>query len=706
WAIVSEQGKTLVAIGHKGEQEGELSEPVDIAYSQQGRAYILEKDNQRVSVFSPDGVFLLSFGDRDLEKKVNLRGPTHIAVDQWERIYVLDHVKGGRISIYSSKGKLLKQLLSKGMQAYFAKKPKLQAFDVTLDGRLIVQDKNSGKIVIFDWEQGKLLDSFGSKGQGRGQFSQVRSMKFDNVSKKLFVVDNGNKKVEVFQTDYTLRLPPLHADLMSVQKSSVLKTVCSISYIYVKDTVICINKKENQVMLLSLQGQTKKVLKAKFDAPKRAVFNQNQLLILDDKNIKVFNQDGDFQFSIGQHGRKKGQFLNASGIAVAGRIYVADTGNHRIDVFSRNGVFFKEIGKDKERGVQLKEPVAIAVNSKEQVYVADQDSGLIYLFNQEGEVIDILGEDDNKSPDFLVTIDDLMLDKYDVLYVLGSTKRNDKLIRVYRNGYPLFRFSPLHIQAQAGVDSHWSGRVLPKTNTPVDTVFGVANGAVHLLTGLAADTFGVLKRSFFSSSSEPWIFNDISDNDELITVMDPNKKSRHTFLILRVPEAVSSVQFGGDTKHVSLLWKKPTENFMGRYQIFVDGKDGIGDKPLIEVVKPSVILPRHGVKKYRIVAMSVYGKHSKPSVWFEDAFQQGLMLYQTKNYEASKQYFRQALNENPKHQGAIEYLGRALIALKDTQQAAKLFAQLAMFPHAKTKAYNLQAEALIQSQAWLQAKLV
>ncbi|MDQ6994407.1 MAG: hypothetical protein Q9M18_02280, partial [Mariprofundaceae bacterium] len=149
WAIVNQSGKALVAIGHEGKQEGELSEPIDIAYSQQRRVYILEKGNKRVSVFAPDGVFLLSFGDNSLEKDVNLDAPSNISVDQWERIYVLDHAKGGRISIYSSKGKVLKQVLAKDLQAYFPKKPKLQALDVTLDGRLILQDKNSGKIIFF-----------------------------------------------------------------------------------------------------------------------------------------------------------------------------------------------------------------------------------------------------------------------------------------------------------------------------------------------------------------------------------------------------------------------------------------------------------------------------------------------------------------------------------------------------------------------------
>jgi len=465
WAIVDESGKPLVAIGHKGKQEGELSQPVDIAYSQQGRIYIVERGTQRVSVFAPDGLFLFSFGDTDSDKNAQLSNPVQVAVDQWDRVYVLDDAQGSRVSVYSPKGEILKQMTSTDLQKYFSQKPKLQALDVTLDGRLILQDRNSGKVVFLDWEKGKLLDSFGSRGQGRGQFDTVRSIKFDDATKQIFIADSKNKKIEVFQTDYVSQLAPLHADLMSVQKSSVLKTVCPISYIYTKDTILCINDADNKVSFLSLNGKEKKPLQAKFKSPQRASFNQNFLLILDANSIKVFNHAGDFQFSIGKRGAKKGQFMKAQAMALAGRIYVADTGNHRVDVFSQNGVFFKELGNNKKSKIQLKEPVAIAVDAKEHIYVADQAVGLVYVFNQQGDVLDVLGESDHKQLDYMTSIDDLMLDKHGVLYVLGSTGNNDKLIRMYRNGYQIFRFSPLHIQAKAGVDNRWSGKILPKTKT-------------------------------------------------------------------------------------------------------------------------------------------------------------------------------------------------------------------------------------------------
>ncbi len=706
WAILSATGQALVAIGHHGEQEGELSEPVDVAYSAQNRLYILEQDNQRVSVFSPDGVFLFSFGQGD-SKKENLKNPKNIAVDQWDRVYVLDDGDGSRISVYSSKGLLKKQISSKDLEAWFPKKPKLQALDVTLDGVLILADKVSGNLVFLDWQKNKVLDRFGSEGDGRGQFKSVRSLSFDETSRKLFVLDAGNKKIEVLQTDYAYQKAALHADLMGIQKSSVLRTACPVSYLYDASTLLCLNPDANEVKLLTPEGSLKRMLSATFDHPKRAAFDDKQLYILDKQNIKVFNHQGDFLFSMGKRGSKKGQLSDAQAIALGARVYVADTGNHRIQVFTRNGVFFKAFGHDKNVGVLLDEPTAVAVDHREQVYVADQKTGLVTVFNQQGEVLDILGESNPKKKDYLVSMDDVMVDVHNTLYVMGSTHDNDKLIQVYQHGHRLLRFSPLHIEPKVGVDANWKGtQVIPKTGVQaVDSVLGVAGGAVQALTGVAANAFGLIKKGFFASDDAPWLFNHAQNNDALLALVDPNAQARHTFLFLRVPKAVSELHMNGDTQHVYLSWKPVSNHFSGSYRIYATQASG-AEKMLTEVLETDIELPRSGVTQYRLVSVSAYGKHSKPSMWFGDAFQQGLDLYQHGDFSAAKQYFQQALSDNPQHQGALEYLGRTQIAMRKYQQAAETFAKLARFPKARVRAYILQVEALVQAKAWLQAKTV
>ena len=52
--------------------------------------------------------------------------------------------------------------------------------------------------------------------------------------------------------------------------------------------------------------------------------------------VQVFDADGAFLGNLGSQGGEAGQFMFPHGIAVdgSGRVYVADTSNHRVQVFS------------------------------------------------------------------------------------------------------------------------------------------------------------------------------------------------------------------------------------------------------------------------------------------------------------------------------------------------------------------------------------
>jgi DNA-binding beta-propeller fold protein YncE len=68
----------------------------------------------------------------------------------------------------------------------------------------------------------------------------------------------------------------------------------------------------------------------------------------------------------GGHGNGRGQFDNPRGIAIdsAGNIFVADTGNGRIEKFSPNGTFVTSIG-------QFEAPNGIAIDHAGNIYVAE-----------------------------------------------------------------------------------------------------------------------------------------------------------------------------------------------------------------------------------------------------------------------------------------------------------------------------------------------
>ena len=57
-------------------------------------------------------------------------------------------------------------------------------------------------------------------------------------------------------------------------------------------------------------------------------------------HTSVFGQEYEFVIEWGTNGNGDGQFIYPTGVAVdsSGNVYVADTGNHRIQKFKSNGV--------------------------------------------------------------------------------------------------------------------------------------------------------------------------------------------------------------------------------------------------------------------------------------------------------------------------------------------------------------------------------
>lgn len=79
------------------------------------------------------------------------------------------------------------------------------------------------------------------------------------------------------------------------------------------------------------------------------------------------------------------QFINgASDMCVTddGRIYVADTGNKQIIIGTTDGKLVRVIGKG-----MLKTPMGIYVTEQKHIYVADRDANTVYVFNENGDVL-------------------------------------------------------------------------------------------------------------------------------------------------------------------------------------------------------------------------------------------------------------------------------------------------------------------------------
>ena len=98
---------------------------------------------------------------------------------------------------------------------------------------------------------------------------------------------------------------------------------------------------------------------------------------------------GKFLLTFGSRGSGKGQFLNPWGICIGpdDRLYVADTGNNRIQVYHHDDTFSHIIDCKKSRDGVLKSPRSISFDFSGQLHVTCCGSNTVKVFTPEGQYI-------------------------------------------------------------------------------------------------------------------------------------------------------------------------------------------------------------------------------------------------------------------------------------------------------------------------------
>ena len=91
----------------------------------------------------------------------------------------------------------------------------------------------------------------------------------------------------------------------------------------------------------------------------------------------------------GTQGSGPGQFQDPRGVAIGpeGRVYVADGGNHRVQVFDSEGRFLRQWGTQGSSPGQFQEPWGLAVAPNGDIYVADTWNHRVQVFDAEGNFL-------------------------------------------------------------------------------------------------------------------------------------------------------------------------------------------------------------------------------------------------------------------------------------------------------------------------------
>ena len=115
-----------------------------------------------------------------------------------------------------------------------------------------------------------------------------------------------------------------------------------------------------------------------------------------DDCIYVFDQTGQLKNTIGSSGSGDGQFFYPCGISIKGDVlYVADSGNHRVQKLTSSGKFLHKFGQQGSGQGQFRWPVGVIIDSNNKLIVSDHNNHRIQIFNENGGWL--LTIDDNGS---------------------------------------------------------------------------------------------------------------------------------------------------------------------------------------------------------------------------------------------------------------------------------------------------------------------
>ena len=259
-----------------------LQSPFAVAADPTHRVFVLDAGSRSVHVFDfgRNKYELISGGDR-------LQSPAGIATDEHGKVYVTDR-NSRSVLVFDARGKFSRELMkTHGNESYFEEPRGIAIYRPS--GRLYVCDGPRSMVVILD-QHGKVVGRIGKRGGGKapGEFRNPTQVAV--TAGEVVVLDAGNYRIQIFdlQGHFRQEMPLVDADAQTGVATD------SAGNIYVSYRVT------------------------------------NQ--------IEVWSRGGQLLYRFGQAGQDPGKFNSPTGLWIEdGCLYVADTGNRRVQEFQVGG---------------------------------------------------------------------------------------------------------------------------------------------------------------------------------------------------------------------------------------------------------------------------------------------------------------------------------------------------------------------------------
>ncbi len=255
-----------------------------------------------------------------------LPAPRVVAIGRSDQFIVLD--AAGRVLVFDENGKLLRQWRMPDSKA-----GRPEGACVLKDGHIAVADTHYHQVVVFD-ATGQVAKTFGSHGDGSGQFRYPVAVAQDDTQNLYVCEYGGNDRVQKFSVDgkFLLAFGSFGEGPHQFQRPSGM--VWHDGKVYVADAM------NNRIQVFTDAGTFLGTLAGADGAfslhyPYDIALGPAAFLYVIEYGggrVTMLSLSGVLAGRFGSTGRGAGQFLTPWGIAVdsQGRIRVADAGNRRI----------------------------------------------------------------------------------------------------------------------------------------------------------------------------------------------------------------------------------------------------------------------------------------------------------------------------------------------------------------------------------------
>jgi len=357
-----------------------------------------------------------------------LRFPQTVAIGPDGSIYVGDqssHV----VQVFSPDGSFVREVGSAGFRP--GQLEHVGAIAVAPDNTLIVAD-GSNRIDRFD-PSGRLIGSFGTAGSGVGQFhfgagggnTAGAGGGLAVQGNTLFVSDSANDRIQRFNLDGSggkVIVPP---GFLAYPRGLVARG----------DRLVVADDQNHRLAVFDPDGRfIRTVARGPGRSPRQLNFpygvaldGGGRLFVADDMNQRVvrYSPAPSYKYKArwGSYGSGPGQLAFPRAIATDAYnlVYVTNTGNDRIDVFTRSGKLVRSFGASGRATGQFNGPAGVASDASGIRAVADSINGRVQLLRPDGSIATVWGSP-NPGPTIVLRPVAVAFDRAGNAYVLDQRR--------------------------------------------------------------------------------------------------------------------------------------------------------------------------------------------------------------------------------------------------------------------------------------------